>query len=302
MRYRDIIAAALVVLFCLLSCTDEAECGSKSAALDINATIHSTVIAKETFIQDDCIGVYLVSYNNGTPGTLGDINQTTAVNVEYAFDTSGYWYSKDGTDIFLDEEPSDLYAYHPYDEEMSRQPGKTNLSAYPFSVKTDQQTDGGETSDFLWAKVPGLSANNFTAPIVFQHLMCRCEINIRLAEGLETTNTPELRVHNIRTSCSINLRNGRVTAGTETGIVTPEVNIITTPGYDYTYDAILIPQALSSGTPFLTINLGGETYMYQLPSDFSMVAQESYQFNLVAGSPTTRFENTFTIERITDNI
>lgn len=302
MRNPNIIVAALIVLFCTLSCTDEAECGSKSAALDINATIHSTIIAKQSFIQDDCIGVFLVSYINGVPGTLGDINQTTAVNIEYAFDTSGYWYSKDGTDIFLDENPSDLYAYHPYDEEISREPGKTNLTAYPFAINTDQQTAGGETSDFLWAKVPALSASNFIAPIVFQHLMCRCEINIRLADGVESTINPALRVHNTRTACTINLRNGQITANAATGIVIPAVNAVTTPGYDYTYDAILIPQKITGGTPFLTIRLGEETYMYQLPADLDMVAQESYQFNLVAGSTTARSENTFNIQRITGNI
>ncbi len=302
MRNPDIIVAALVVLFCVSSCTDEAECGLKSAALDINATIHSTVIAKEAFIQDDCIGVYLVSYINGTPGTLGDINHTTAVNVEYTFDNSGYWYSKDGTDIFLNEEPSDLYVYYPYDEEMSREPGKTNLTAYPFAIITDQQTDGGERSDFLWAKVPALSASNFTAPIVFQHLMCRCEINIRLADGVETTTTPALRVYNTRTECTINLRNGEVTAGNIKDIITPAVNIVTTPGYDYTYDAILIPQNLTSGTPFFTIQLAGETYMYQLPFDFNMVAQESYQFNLVAGQSPSRSGSSDTMKLLTDNI
>jgi len=292
--------ATLFLFFCLTwtACSDDDDFVRKNTALNIDATIHSTVISKQSFIEDDRIGVYLVSYNGNSPGTLGDIDQTTEVNVEYSYDNSGFWYSSNGTDIFLNEGLSDLYAYHPYDEGMSFEPGKTNLTAYPFKVELNQHI-ASDHSDFLWAKVPALSETNFTAPIVFQHLMCRNEINIRLADGIAVNSTPELKVYNTRISCTINMRNGQVTPGTDNGIIIPSLNPVTTPGFDYTYDAILIPQFIESGTPIFTIDLDGNTYVYELPEDMDMIAQENYKFNLVAG-PVPSARNSISVVRITE--
>lgn len=294
MRRLVFISAVVTLLF--ISCADDPDCGEKTAMLTINATIHNTVIAKQTFVGDDRIGIYLVSYINDTPGILGDVNQTAAVNVEYIYDTSGFWYSNDGTDIFLDQQLSDLYAYHPYDWGMSRHPDKRNLAAYPFQVELDQHA-ATDHSDFLWAKVPALSEANFTAPIVFQHLMCRCEINIRLADGIETAITPQLQVHNTSTSCTINMRNGQVTPGTGTHIVIPSVNAVTQPGFDFTYDAILVPQSLVTGTPLFTITINDDTYVYELTEDLVMQSQECYKFNLVAG-PSAAGRNRISVMRM----
>lgn len=280
----------IVLLFplFLLSCMEETDRREINAVLDIRATIHDTPIAKQVFANDDRIGVFLVRYNNNVPGLLGDVNLTTEVNVDYRYEPTGYWYPADGTDVFLDSGYSDLYAYFPYDEGMGREPGKINVTAYPFAVQTNQQA-GNEESDFLWSKVSTLSETNVTAPIVFSHLMSRFEMNIRIAEGINLDGTPELQIYNTRTTSTINMRNGRVIPGDESNVITPLLNTNTTPGFDFTYEAIVIPQTLTAGTPLFTATLDGTTYMYELASDMTLISQQNYRFDLIAGpaaSPT----------------
>jgi len=272
-RWLTGILVAVIITGCV-----EEDCPQKDKRLVLNASIEETRITKQSFGPGDFIGIYLVDYVNDTPGLLGDISRTENMNQKYTYD-GNFWRSVSGEDIYLPDTYADLYSYYPYDEELSRVPGKTNLTAYPFRIDTDQNAFS-HRNDFLWAKIPRLSANNNMVNIPFQHLMSRCEINLRFPNGMPSDNSPDLTVYNTKISCTINLRTGVVTALEGTDIIKPYINFETTNGFDITYDVILIPQIIPAGTPLFTINNGTNVLLYETEREIEIKSQALYMFNL----------------------
>ncbi|WP_029906044.1 fimbrillin family protein [Prevotella sp. 10(H)] len=267
----------------LAGCTSD-DCDSDPQKLVLNISIESTRIAKEEFNQGDNIGLYLVDYANGSPGILGNASTARATNIKYTYDNS-FWYAEPGKDIFLEDNYSDLYVYYPYDEEMSSASGKTDLTAYPFSIQPDQRISS-EENDFLWGKTEQLSASNNRAIIIFRHLMSRCEINLKFNDAQEITWEPDLTIYNTKTNATINLRVGSVTPVSGTEAIKPFVNLNTKPGFDITYNAIILPQTIPSGTPLFTVNNGTEILQYVTETEIVIKPQSLYTFNLTVGDAT----------------
>lgn len=220
----------------------------------------------------DQIGIYPVSYKDGVPGTLGDISNP--MNACYTY-TSWGWEATFDEEIYLDETLMDIYAYTPYDQEMSRTSGKLNLTAYPFDLSGNQ---ANENKDFLWTKVPSVSGQSPTIGLMFEHLMSRIIINLTYLGTSDTAN--DISLHNIITNCSINLRTGEVTSGNQRETIFPSIQDEPSAGYDQTYIAFLPPQTIASGTPLFLIEYLGETWVYNLDQDVTFNALNSYTFNL----------------------
>jgi len=267
----------LLIGILLTGCTsDDSSAVKQNLILDVS--IDRTRITKNSFTEGDNIGIYLVDYLNESPGILGEASSSRLTNGEYIFSGS-FWYPHNNMQVFLDETFTDLYAYYPYDEEMSHTPEKEDLTAYPFSLQPDQRISS-EENDFLWSKIPQLSGINNKANITFRHLMSRCIINLKYNDAENMPLDPELTVYNLKTRCTINLRVGEVTPLNESLPVKPGINLVSTPGYDITYDVILIPQVIPSGTPLFTVNTGAEVIYYETEREITIKPQGLYTFNL----------------------
>lgn len=264
-------------------CTSD-DCSSEPQKLVLEISIDRTRIAKEEFTQGDEIGLFLVDYANDSPGILGEASTTRAGNVKYIFDGT-FWYAEPGKDIFLEDNYSDLYVYYPYDEELTQTPGKTDLDAYPFTIQPDQRISS-EQSDFLWSKTEQLSASNNRAVIIFRHLMSRCEINLKFNSEENLSWDPDLTIYNTQINSTIDLRVGKVTAIGGSQAIKPSVNLNTKPGFDITYDAIILPQVIPSGTPLFTVNNGSEILQYETEREIVIKPQGLYTFNLTVGEAT----------------
>lgn len=280
---------AICLCLCILTACVKDNCSNPDgyARLSIDVAIDNEErIAKQVFESGDQIGIYMVSYVNETPGILGDVINTTSFNVPYTY--SGIsWNAYDGQEIFLDETLSDLYAYYPYDDEMSAVSAKLDLSAYPFEVRADQ-SQLLMHNDFLWAKVTELSVSNSQADIAFSHLMSRCEINLKFDEG-EIPLDPQLKIYNTQTFATINLRSGVASAAGGNRVVLPYLHPTPHLGYDFTYDAIIIPQFIEDGTPLFTVTTNnGETLVYEAIDDFTFQPQKIRVFNLTVGENSLR--------------
>lgn len=183
----------------------------------------------------------------------------------------------------MGSEYSDLYAYYPYDPEMSIASDKKNMSAYPFRIRTEQSISSTE-SDFLWAKSLKLSAADPRADIVFRHLMSRLEINLKFNNRLEIPSDPQLKVYNTQTFCTIDLRTGTVSPAGEADIIKPYRVSNTTDGFDFTYDLIIIPQLITENTPLFSVVSGNSTLIYEAENDITVAPQSIYTFNMTVGT------------------
>lgn len=238
-------------------------------------------VSKTDFLEGDQIGVYQVHYTGGTPGTLGDI--AFPMNVRYTYG-SAIWKADAGRELFLNDVDADLYAYYPYDPEMSATLDKSNLGAYPFTIEQDQLNNH---CDFLWSKVSGLNYSNNKAQMVFSHLMSKVIINVRYGET--NTSEPDFTIHNTRLKCLVDLRSGIVTAdGDQTDPITPRPLEQPTDGYDLTYEAVIAPQILEAGTPLFTLVNNNIVPIYFLDSDTEFLPQYSYTFNLIVETISVR--------------
>lgn len=275
----------LLTILLLVNCIEDRP-ELKNEGLILNTEIQEPEIFKTQFVEQDAIGIYLVRYTGGSPGILGNISDAETSNKRYTLSSNSFWYADDGNEIYFDT-TSDLYIYYPYDEEMSRVPGKRNLTAYPFQIESDQSVSF-EEYDFLWTRVQGLTVTNYRISASLNHLMGMMEINIRFDNG-DTNINPDLIIHNIETLASINLRNGTAISAGNTQEVNPYINQTITPGYDVTYNAILPPQTITAGTPLISLYSNNDRLLYITETNVEIIAGASLTLNLaVTYQPVTR--------------
>lgn len=241
--------------------------------LKISAGIDNQQTA--SFQENDVIGVYPVSYDGNAPGILGDISNP--MNVMYTYDGK-YWFPESGNEILLNETAVDLYAYYPYDKTMSNSIDKLDLSAYPFDLSGHQQN---KTKDFLWAKIENVSGINYSVGLLFTHILTRYEINLFFDQPQVE---PDIAIHNLKTACEIDLRNGIATptGGNEKKVI-PGRLTVNDERTIFSYEAILPPQQVNAGTPLFSISYHTETVVYTLPLDMDFKMQKKYVFNLIIG-------------------
>jgi len=85
------------------------------------------------------------------------------------------------------------------------------------------------------------------------------------------------------TYCTINLRNGKTTETGEVSPIIPAINSSTTPGFNMTYHAIVVPQTIPAETPLFTVKIGQLLLMYKTETAIEILPQKMYIFNMVVG-------------------
>lgn len=123
------------------------------------------------FCDGDCMGVYVVDYRAGTPGTL-QLSGNRADNVRHTYDASaGKWNSV--YDIYWKDKHThiDVYGYYPFANPES-------IDNYQFDVQRNQSTasddgnmGGYEASDFLWGTVGDLAPTSNVIRLLLKHRM-----------------------------------------------------------------------------------------------------------------------------------
>lgn len=235
-RYLLLFPLFLTTLYAC-SRSDDVEPEEETADITVDVEGSST----DFFSEGDRIGIYPVAYLDGNPGTLGDI--ANPMNIGYMRNRAR-WEAENGNDVFLDNVRMDFYAYYPYDPELSRVAGKLNTGAYPFDVSGDQ---GTLKKDFLWAKTERQATDPGNVHFIFTHVLTRLIINLDYDTRQDDAR---LAIHNTVTSGTINLRNGGVMVSSAKGVILPALLPVAENGYDYSFEAILMPQEVDADTPF----------------------------------------------------
>ena len=209
------------------------------------------------FESGDEIGVFVTDYIDDVAAPL-QISGNWANNVIATYDGAAWSTDKK---IFWSENKMDVYGYYPYMNPIS-------IDEQPFAVALDQSTEstdtelgGYEASDFLWAKATSVSKTNETVDLEFKH--CCSKLIVKLIKGKDymgdfPTNA-SLYIHNVVHTATIDFTTGTVVKdifGEPTTIKARKVA-------DDTYEAIIIPQRVTSRRPFIELIAGKVSYLLE---------------------------------------
>lgn len=239
----------------------------------------STRVNDEGFCDGDGVGVYVVNYENGGPGTLKtEGNQADNVKFVYS-ETDGKWnpaypiYYKDkNTHV-------DIYGYYPYSAPAS-------IEAYQFEVQKDQSTDaadgkigGYEASDFLWGKAADVTPSASRVSLQFMHRMAGIMVELSegtgFADGEFALLEKEVLVANTIRKAEINL---------QTGVVSPVGDVPATGIVPYknegNFRAVVVPQSVAASSPLFSITVDGIPYVFRKSEQFTYVSGKLHKFTI----------------------
>lgn len=297
----------LVIIFILSGCIkdDKTQTCEHIKQIEIRTSIETKRITENDFENGDRIGIYAaISPGIPAPDNYGN-------NVSYTYDgirwtvSGGLSFPWPGNDNSLD-----VYAYWPYDAELTAE----NPAAYNFTIKTDQTSrEKYLSNDFLWTRSLAALPTE-PIPLLFSHQMTRVQINVRTSfdAGVNWPSNANASIVGLSRNTTINLSDGSITPTSAnaipnrdeservnrdrvyTGSISLEHEVIPreeddilpmkleTPatGYDVSFAAILMPQAVNSGEQLIRITLDDDNYVFIPEESFSFVQGETLMINL----------------------
>ena len=245
----------------------------------INQTTASRV-NDEGFCNNDGIGIYVVNYQNGAPGTIqSEGNQVD--NVRYVYNESENKWTPDYPVYYYDKiTPVDIIGYYPYVSKID------NVNTYSFEVAKDQSTDaanglmgGYEASDFLWGKAENISPTASRVNITFNHKMAGVQVELTEGTGWAENEwsglDKQVLVSNTIRKATIDLANGDITP---VGDV-PTTGTVPAKSGDG-WRAVVVPQSVGASVALLNITVDGTSYVYRKNSAYEYLSGKLHKFTI----------------------
>lgn len=231
------------------------------------------------FCDGDVMGVYVVDYDGGTPGTLKP-GGNRGDNVRHTYEeASNHWNS--AYDLFWKDKHThiDVYGYYPFANPES-------IDDYQFEVQKDQskisedgEMGGYEASDFLWGKVGDVAPTTNVIRLPLSHRMSNARVTLIQGSGFaegEWANTEKIVLApNLVRKASINLANGEVKPA---GSVESTATIPSRIGDEWR--TIVVPQTLKASTTLFSITIGGVPYKFAKNEALTYVAGKMMNFGI----------------------
>ena len=281
-----IYLAAMVVALLLGACSDDMfEEGGQQHGNDriqLSGDIDQLAVTRVNdngFCDGDVMGVYIVDYDGGTPGTL-KASGNRGDNVRHTFDEPNYRWNS-AYDLYWKDKHThiDVYGYYPFADPES-------VDDYQFEVKRDQskpsengEMGGYEASDFLWGKVADVAPTTSVIRLPMKHRMSNACVTLVEGSGFadgEWASTEKLVLTaNVARKASINMADGTVkTAGSAENTMT----IPSRTGDEWR--TIVVPQTVQAGTTLFSITIGGVPYKFAKNENLEYVAGKMMKFGI----------------------
>ncbi len=231
------------------------------------------------FCDGDGMGIYIVDYKAGTPGTLQQ-SGNRADNVCYTYDEANRKWNSDNDVYWKDFHTHiDIYGYYPYAKSV-------NIDNYTFNVQRDQSTatadgkmGGYEASDFLWGKLSDVAPTSAALRLLLRHRMSSACVKLLKGEGFTESEWEGIDktvfATNLARKASINMADGtvKVAGDVEKSATIPlQVN--------NEWRAIVVPQTVPAGTTLFNITIGGAPYKFAKNEAFTYVSGKMMKFNI----------------------
>lgn len=275
---------------------------STDIPVSIYNEIHQTVntrVNDSGFCDQDAVGIYVVNYNEATPGTMV-LQGNQADNVRFIFNEETAKWIPDYTIYYKDKNTNvDIIGYYPYDDPSS-------VSAYPFEVEYDQRTLASEgvmgtyeASDLLWSKAINVTPTTSKIPLIFRHMMSSVKVELvegsGFVEGEWLTLRKEVLISNIKRNSLINLSTGIVNS---TGDIA-STGIIPYKGGNY-FRAIVVPQLIPAQTALFSITIDGLPYIFERDDTFTYLSGKMHTFTITVSKKSgSGYEIELTADSIT---
>lgn len=281
-----IYLAAMVVALLLGACSDDMfEEGGQQHGNDriqLSGDIDQLAVTRVNdngFCDGDVMGVYIVDYDGGTPGTL-KARGNRGDNVRHTFDEPNYKWNS-AYDLYWKDKHThiDVYGYYPFANPES-------VDDYQFEVKRDQskpsengEMGGYEASDFLWGKVADVAPTTSVIRLPMKHRMANARVTLVEGSGFasgEWAGTEKtVLAPNLIRKASINLADGTVTAN---GSVEATATMPSRSGNEWR--AIVVPQTVKAGETLFSITIGGVPYKFAKNEAFTYMPGKMSNFSI----------------------
>ena len=281
-----IYLAAMVVALLLGACSDdmfeEGEQQHSNDRIQLSGDIDQLAVTRVNdngFCNGDVMGVYIVDYDGGTPGTL-KASGNRGDNVRHTFDEPNYKWNS-AYDLYWKDKHThiDVYGYYPFANPES-------VDDYQFEVKRDQskpsengEMGGYEASDFLWGKVADVAPTTNVIRLPMKHRMANARVTLVEGSGFaagEWAGTDKtVLAPNLIRKASINLADGTVTAN---GSVEATATMPSRSGNEWR--AIVVPQTVKAGETLFSITIGGVPYKFAKNEAFTYMPGKMSNFSI----------------------
>ena len=231
------------------------------------------------FCNGDVMGVYIVDYDGGTPGTL-KASGNRGDNVRHTFDEPNYRWNS-AYDLYWKDKHThiDVYGYYPFADPES-------VDDYQFEVKRDQskpsengEMGGYEASDFLWGKVADVAPTTSVIRLPMKHRMSNACVTLvegsGFADGEWASTDKVVLTANVARKASINMADGTVKTA---GSVESAMTIPSRTGDEWR--TIVVPQTVQAGTTLFSITIGGVPYKFAKNENLEYVAGKMMKFGI----------------------
>lgn len=215
------------------------------------------------FESGDQIGVFVVNTGDLIQPTGNEVN-----NEAFSYDGSSWAPTKD---VYWNDGSFDVFAYYPYTGIIA------DTEDMLFSVKEDQSThDGYTASDFIWATKKAVTGSSDAVQLEFSHRLSKAVIKLEKVTNSFDGNIPsdcEVYIHSTAIEASVDLESGN--AGTS--IYSPTATIKAFKKDATTFEAIVVPQNITSYRPLVEVITGGVSYLMEGKISF----RPGYSHNLI---------------------
>ena len=276
----------MVVALLLGACSDdmfeEGEQQHSNDRIQLSGDIDQLAVTRVNdngFCNGDVMGVYIVDYDGGTPGTL-KASGNRGDNVRHTFDEPNYRWNS-AYDLYWKDKHThiDVYGYYPFADPES-------VDDYQFEVKRDQskpsengEMGGYEASDFLWGKVADVAPTTSVIRLPMKHRMANARVTLVEGSGFasgEWAGTEKtVLAPNLIRKASINLADGTVTAN---GSVEATATMPSRSGNEWR--AIVVPQTVKAGETLFSITIGGVPYKFAKNEAFTYMPGKMSNFSI----------------------
>ena len=180
------------------------------------AQVPSSRVDEGGFCDGDGVGIYVVNYKDGQPGTMAS-KGNQADNVRFVFNEEEYRWASDYDIYFYDDKTHvDIIGYYPYVNKVD------DVNAFHFEVQQKQsvgaldgQMGGYEASDFLWGKAENIAPTASRIKLTFQHRMAGVQVSLIEGTGWNDGEWAQVEkaalVTNTKRKATIDLSTGEIT-------------------------------------------------------------------------------------------
>ena len=220
-----------------------------------------TRVTGTAFDEGDTFGLFAVEYVDGKVAEVqpwGNYLNNEAMTL-----VDGVWQAN--RTLYWSEASCDFYGIYPYHEMPSMDKVICVVATDQSTETTDEALGGYEASDIMWAKSEGVTREDGSVNLQFEHLMSRVVVNIERGSSYEGELPEDIDVHiyNTATTALVNWKIGSLEKYQNSPTKTIKMHRMDADSFD----AIVVPQFIERSTPLVEVTMEGIAYL--LESDMS---------------------------------